>query len=276
MLALMLIALLAVWVAQSREAYLQRVEELEQTREQLRQFMGLVVHDLRNPLGVALGYVQFARRKLAGIPADTVEGSLASAEKSLHTMEHLLSDLLDAVRLGNNRFQIHPAPFDLAALVRSAVDDQGRIYPRHKIVLDSPDHVEVAGDEDRIRQVVVNLISNACKYSAEETEVGVRVRAQADTVTLTVEDDGRGIAPADLGEIFQPFARLAIDRAVPGVGLGLYITKGIVEAHGGTITVSSIIGQGSVFIVTLPQHNVGLLASSTDVASPSRETYKRQ
>ncbi len=268
-ISLMVIALLAGWVARARQADARRVDELNRAREQLREFMGLVVHDLRNPLGVAHGYAEMLERKLPSGTSSDARRYLAAIDRSINTMGRLLADLGDAIRLGGHRFVIDVAPVDLAELVGATVADQAPLDPTHRIRVDTPEHLSIEADADRLRQVVVNLLTNAGKYSPAGTEIDVTLRASADAVSLSVEDHGHGITRSAQGEIFQPFVRLTEERTVGGTGLGLYIAKGIVEAHGGTITVSSVVGQGSTFVVTLPRHTIGLPTGSADAGSPS-------
>jgi signal transduction histidine kinase len=229
-----------------------RANEAEAARDQLQEFVGMVVHDLRNPLTAALGYTQLVRRQVEVAEGSAGQATLNRIERSLRTMRRRVEDLLDSTRLGGGRFVISDAPTDLSELVKQAVEEQQNVGVEHRLVIEGMERLIGSWDADRLRQVVVNLLSNACKYSPAGTEVRVKLRATDATVLLSVSDQGVGIDPEHLGQLFQPFARLGQERTVTGTGLGLYITKGIVEAHGGRIWVESSAGQGSTFYVELP------------------------
>jgi signal transduction histidine kinase len=242
---------LAVQVVSLREREHRRAQEAEAAREQLSEFMSLVVHDLRAPLTVALGYLQIAERQLP--PAnDQIRNSLAKVDQALRRTTHLVNDLLDSTRIGHGRFVVNQAPCDLTALARDVVEEQRLTDPHHHFFVDAPAQLIGSWDQVRLQQVLANLVSNAVKYSAPGTDIRVELRQQSDQVVLSVVDQGSGISPSDLGQIFQPFARPGHEREATGTGLGLYITKGIVEAHGGRIWVESRIGVGSTFYVELP------------------------
>jgi signal transduction histidine kinase len=229
-----------------------RADVAEATRDQWREFLGMVVHDLRSPLTVAVGYTQLAQRQLAVADYDATKRTLARMESSLQTMRRLVNDLLDSARIGGGRFVISPRPMDLAELVAKAVGEQQAADAGHHFVVETPDHLTGNWDADRLGQVLANLLSNAVKYSPAGTDVRVRAELNDGRVLLAVADQGLGFAPAQMEQLFQPFSRLGRERQATGTGLGLYITKGIVEAHGGRIWVDSELGQGSMFFVELP------------------------
>jgi signal transduction histidine kinase len=146
---------------------------------------------------------------------------------------------------------------DLVSLARNAVEDlEPRAEVKHiSLLLDAPSAVPpIMADSTRIGQVVTNLLTNAIKYSDEHTTVTLRIGAQDHAVTLTVSDQGFGISPENLPNLFQRFYRVQDrhTRRIEGSGLGLYITRSIVERHSGHITVESEPGKGSTFTVTLP------------------------
>jgi signal transduction histidine kinase len=238
---------------QARYEQEQRAIEAEAARDQLREFIGMVVHDLRNPLTVALGYTQLAQKQAAVNETSASERTLARIRTSLLSMHRLVTDLLDSTRIGGGRFMIRRGQADLVELIYQAVEEQQVAAATHRFVVEAPAHLTGAWDVDRLRQVVGNLLSNASKYSAVGTEVRVRVQATERCVLLSVTDQGVGIAPERIHQLFQPFARLGREREVSGTGLGLYITKGIVEAHGGRLWVRSVVGRGSSFFVELPR-----------------------
>jgi signal transduction histidine kinase len=240
--------------ALAREYQEQRANEAERARDELREFVGMVVHDLRNPLTVVQGNTQLAQRQVAAADTNAGQRTLERTDRALQSMRRLVDDLLDAVRIGSGRFVTVPQPGDLVEVVLQAVEEQRAVDDAHRFVVDLPEELPGSWDIDRLRQVIANLLSNARKYSPSGTEVRVRLQSTNGRVVMTVTDQGVGIAPEQIDQLFQPFARLDQKRAATGTGLGLYITKGIVEAHGGRIWVESTVGQGSTFFIEVPRY----------------------
>jgi signal transduction histidine kinase len=252
-LPLGLIYLLSVQVARLRESEQQQTREAEAAREQLREFVSLVVHDLRGPLTVTRGYLQLLERRLLPTSDEQTRRPIDQMERALQHVQHLVSDLLDIARIERRHFAIRPAPGDLADLVREVVDGQRVTDDRHQYSVTTPAPVPGTWDRVRLQQVLSNLITNAAKFSAPGTAIQVQVRSDNGSVVLSVTDQGSGIAPEAIGQLFQPFARVGRERDATGTGLGLYITKSIVEAHGGRIWVESVVGRGTTFFVRLPR-----------------------
>lgn len=173
-------------------------------------------------------------------------------------MDRLVDDLMDVSRIESGRFSVQPRPTDLVQIARSVVEVQQAATEKHRIVLEAPDRLEGMWDPDRLAQALTNLVSNAIKYSPGGGMVWVRVRADAAAAEVSVTDQGMGIYSEALPYLFQPYARLDHRKRVPGVGLGLYITKAIIEAHGGQIWASSPgPGRGSTFSFRLPRRGTG-------------------
>ncbi|WP_437515380.1 HAMP domain-containing sensor histidine kinase [Sorangium sp. So ce1099] len=226
-------------------------------------FIAGVAHDLRNPL-TALRF-NVDRFDPSG-PAPTVEEIKRANElvaRQVHRMDRLVGDLLDATRIHAGRLELKLRACDVSELAREAAELFRPLSSTHEITVSSAAGPVIARcDATRIAQVLNNLISNAIKYSPQGGEITVSVGEDGGRASVTVADRGMGIEPEEIERIFEPFRRASASRElVPGVGLGLWLARRIAEAHGGSLSVSSVPGQGSVFRLELP------LAEG--VASPS-------
>jgi len=170
----------------------------------------------------------------------------------------LVDDLLDVSRLSTQRLKLRPEPVDLRAVVREVVDRHAADAAEARCKVRVDDGAPVPGRWDRLRieQVLTNLLTNAFKYAPGSS---VRVSAEPDDgwAVLLVSDAGPGIAPADQERIFRPFERAVRCMEVSGFGLGLFIVRQIVEAHGGNVRLESDLGRGSTFRIALPRDSVG-------------------
>jgi signal transduction histidine kinase len=182
--------------------------------------------------------------------------SLAVIVRQANLIERLVSDLRDAARLEENRLELMPEAVDLVSLAEGAAAQASALATTHTLRLELPDGPLVGWwDGDRIAQVLQNLLSNAIKYAPDGGEIVLRVEDRGDEAQASVTDHGIGIAPEAIPNLFSRFYRAegATSRAIQGLGLGLYITKALIEAHGGRIWVESAVGAGSTFTVTLPR-----------------------
>lgn len=232
--------------------------ELARLNEQKNQLLGMAAHDLRNPLGVIMSYAKFLDR-FAGVKLDDKERQfLAQIEKSSQFMLRLLEDLLDVSQIESGKLQLALAPLDLAATVAGNVELNRMLASAKNIAIDLPlpaAPLWVEADATKIEQVLNNLISNAVKYSHPGTTVRVTLEADAGEVTVKVRDQGQGIPEAELSRLFQPFSKTSVKSTggEKSTGLGLAITRRIVEGHGGRIGVESRVGEGSSFSFSLPR-----------------------
>lgn len=239
-----------------RQDLLRMQAELEQAVRVRDDFMSMVSHELRNPLNALYLQAQLRGRMAAQgrlPPVEEFQRLAARDEHQIRAMIRLLDDLLDVSRARTGRLAMSPAPVDLAELVRRAVDgvrEQARTAGV-ALTLVAPESLPVVADEFRIEQVVMNLLTNALRYGAGQP-VLVRLQPGAGEAALSVRDGGPGIHPADQERIFRQFERGASGRQVPGLGLGLYISRQIAEAHGGRLEVRSQPGQGAEFTLHLP------------------------
>jgi two-component system sensor histidine kinase ResE len=230
--------------------------EMESLREVARlkdEFLGQVSHELRTPLTIIHGYSELM---VDGLLSE--ESLVRQSADEIHTssalMLRLVDDLLDTSRLDAGRIELKPDMVELTSWLARVANSFGQANPTHRIVAQLPTHLPiVSADLDRLGQVMNNLLSNATRYSAAGTEVCVSARGIDGGVEVRVSDQGMGIAVDDCERIFEKFyrGRHGATLAVRGTGLGLAVARQLVEAHGGSIGVHSVVGKGSTFWVRL-------------------------
>jgi signal transduction histidine kinase len=242
---------------QAEEEHLRLIHErmaraaAEEARQHLQQFMSMVAHELGNALTTIISGVQILRLRMHSESLERLQQRVATIEGAERRVRRLLRDLTSAARIGSGEFTIQPVPIDLVVVARRVIQQQ-TAADQQRLILDAPNELRGEWDRERMSQVLANLISNALKYAPPATEVRVSVCRCGGKAMLRVTDHGRGMAPDQIAHLFQPFSRLHPEAGVDGSGLGLYVCKGIVEAHGGRIWVESELGKGSVFCVALP------------------------
>ncbi|HWE61870.1 MAG TPA: CheR family methyltransferase, partial [Chloroflexota bacterium] len=219
------------------------------------EFLALASHELRTPLTSIRGYIDLIDRGLArGQDIARMRAHAGEARAQIVRLNGLVNDLLDVSRLNGGALHLHRAPVDLQRVVTRVVETGRVIAPERTVRLDAPqDPVVIDGDSDRLEQVALNLLNNALTY-APESPVDVRLRRQQGTIELEVQDYGPGIAAEALPHLFTRFYQVAspIRDGRGGMGLGLFIAREIVEAHGGAMAVRSVVGEGTTFTVRLP------------------------
>lgn len=251
--ALAVHAAVAVESARLYEEARRRAAELEEQRAQREAFISAVSHELRGPLSVLTGYSDLLPM-WDRLPAHRREGALKAIGDQARLMNRLIGDLLDTSRLQTGKFQLEPGPADLAEVARRVVDAQRATAPGRRIELIAPPSLPLTADEARLAQALANLVGNALKYSPESGTVLVVVAAEGDEAKVSVSDQGIGFSPDQRDGLFLPYSRLHREQQVAkGIGLGLFITKGIIEAHGGRIWAESPgPGQGATFHFAVP------------------------
>lgn len=217
-------------------------------------FVSSVSHELWTPLTSIIGHLDLVLDDDHSLPANTTH-QLCVARRNAERLYALVSNLLASA---NGAASVHLRPTDLCGLVEHSIESAWPQASGTGVTLkaDVPEILWTSSDPLRIRQVLDNLISNAIKYSPDGGTVTVRARKQPDSALLEVQDHGIGMSPKETTMVFGKFFRTAAAResSIPGVGLGLSITKAIVDSHGGTICCSSEPGAGTTFTVTLPLH----------------------
>ena len=237
--------------------------ELDQAGKLKDQFLANVSHELRTPLNSVIGFSDLLLTMAAPESPPLTETQRDYLETIARNGRHLLeliNELLDLSKIAAGRMQLRLEPLVLEGVLREAADTvRAQLEARHHtLALDPPDEpVTVTADHGRLRQILLNLLSNAIKFTTDGGRIALNARLEAGgrSVRVAVSDTGIGIAPDDQAKLFQEFVQLdaSPSRRYEGTGLGLALSKRLVELHGGTIGVESELGKGSTFWFTLPQ-----------------------
>ena len=224
--------------------------ELQQQREQ---YLHLIAHDLRSPLAAAFGYASMLKRRLQQSPDGKDSGDAEKIMVNLQRMNSMIQDLINSARLESGQLTLEKSTVDLREFISDLLTRLSGVLEISRVKLYLPDALpQLHADPDRLERILTNLLSNAIKYSGSESEVDLAVSAGVENTTISIADRGVGMENEDLPHIFERFYKPAGGRRAGGLGLGLYITKMLVEAHGGRIWVESEKGKGSTFKFTLP------------------------
>jgi PAS domain S-box-containing protein len=250
----------------AREQMRRRSEELERQNRYIQaanrlksEFLANMSHELRTPLNAIIGFAELMHdAKVGPIAADHKE-YLADILTSGRHLLLLINDVLDLSKVEAGKMELNPEPVDLESIVLEVrVSLHGLTAPKNLQLQTDIDRslTGVVADRRRLKQVLYNYLSNAIKFTGEGGLVTLRIMVEDnDSFRLEVEDTGIGIAPGDIGKLFVEFQQLdnTESKKYPGTGLGLALTKRIVEMHGGNVGVNSVLGRGSVFFAVLPR-----------------------
>jgi PAS domain S-box-containing protein len=243
-----------------------REEELQST------FVSIISHELKTPVSIIKGYAGTLGREDATWSAETVREGMHVIEQEADRLARQIQDLLDVSRLQAGQMRLEFTDWSLPEMARSVVEAfAAQTDERFEFELRFPDDFPpVHADYERVRMVLTNLVSNAIKYSPEGGLIRIGGHARERVAMCYVSDQGVGIAPEERERIFERFYRVdnRLRRKTQGTGLGLYLTRAIVEAHGGTIQVESKVGRGSRFLFTLPLAHRQITANNTEVIPP--------
>lgn len=244
---------------------------LEEASQRMSEFLNIAGHELRTPLTTIRANLQLAERQVERIVTDAGDGSdvgeqlevlpriLSRAISAANRQERLVTALLDVSRIQSGKLSMESEAFDLVVLVREMIEEQRMAHPHRSIslaVAEAEMAASVLADRDRIGQVVTQYLANALKYSNEDRPVWVGVTRDGGVARVSVRDEGQGIAPQEHERVWDLFYRAtAIEHmsgSEIGLGLGLHISKTIIERHGGAVGVESQPGEGNTFWFTLP------------------------
>jgi PAS domain S-box-containing protein len=221
-----------------------------------RDFVSMAAHELRSPLTAIKGFTRTLMLKADQLGDERRNEYLSMVNEQSNRLAHLVDDLMAVSRIDSGRVSLEPRALEIDVTLAGLLDQfRGKWAGRTISVTHAASDVPpVFADPHKLEEILINLIDNAVKYSPADRPVEVAIGHDHGQVLITVTDHGDGIAPDEIPNLFQKFARITSGAAaeVPGTGLGLYIVKGFVEAHGGTVWVDSVPGEGSRFSFTLP------------------------
>ena len=233
-----------------KNAELSRLDEIK------NRFLGMAAHDLRKPVGAMLTYSEFLIDEATPNLNEEQQRFLGIIHASCDFMSRLIDDFLDIAVIESGKLTIHHAAVDPAAIIAGSLA-VAEVHARRKGVtcqVDAPPQPPIQADAPKMEQVLNNLVLNAIEHSKPGDTIRISTSIANDTWTVVVEDRGTGISPSDLARLFSPFESGSVPKTSgeKNTGLGLAIAKKIVEGHGGTISVESMPGAGTTFIVCIP------------------------
>ena len=242
---------IAQYIANVRDmTRLREAEELKQT------LLSVISHELKTPVSIIKGYAGTLAREDANWDQQTLADGLSVIEEEADRLDRLITNLLDASRLQAGGLKLQLSYLNLADMAIATVEKLQTTTDKHTFAVEFPDHFPpIRADFERLQEVLTNLIGNAIKYSPDGGVIKVwGTVGERRAVRLYVSDEGIGIPPAEQERIFDRFHRVdnRLARQTPGTGLGLFLVKAVVEAHGGQVGVKSTPGQGSIFWIELP------------------------
>lgn len=230
------------------------ITEPKQNELRRSKFIGMVSHELKTPLTALKAYVQMLSNWAKKQKDSFTIGALSKVEKQVKKMLNMINGLLNLSGAEAGKIHLNKQMFPMDDLIREVIDETLFITATHQIIMTPCEGIRVNADRDKIEQVIVNLLSNAAKYSGKEIPIKVSCRLDENKVTVSVRDHGMGIAPQDIEKLFLPHYRVeskATER-IAGFGIGLYLCSEIIHRHRGKIWVESELGKGSTFNFTLP------------------------
>jgi signal transduction histidine kinase len=238
---------------QYEDQLLQARRLAEQANDARAKFLSMMSHDLRTPLTSITGHTSLLAGGMHGPLTEEQQESLARIREAGQELLRMINDILNFAKLESGRVDVHLAPIRVADAVTRAASLVHVRIAEEGLAFEAPDcnGAEVLADPDRLQQVLLNLLTNAVKFTPAGGRISVTCEHQRERVLLRVHDTGIGIPPEQLQRVFEPFVQLDASRA-DGVGLGLAISRELTRAMGGELTVESVPGQGSTFTIALP------------------------
>jgi two-component system CheB/CheR fusion protein len=227
------------------------VEDQKREMEKKDEFIGVASHELKTPLTSLKGYIQLMREQKDLSPA--VAQYVTKANESAQKLQNLINDLLDVSKIHAGKLKFKTFALDLGKLIRTVIETSRHIYPSYKIIKEIDGEIIVRGNEERLEQVLMNLINNAVKYSPDKLEIKICAEREKDMVKVSVIDNGIGLSEPEQKKIFERFYRVEDPKyQTSGLGMGLYISSEIIREHKGRMSVKSKLNEGSAFSFWLP------------------------
>lgn len=228
-----------------------RLEEMIRYKEE---FLSMASHELRTPVTSIKGYTQLLESWLADQGDARSANLLVQLDKQIDNLTKLISDLFDDTRVKEGKLDLHQDFFDFTSLCVDAISEVQHTTKKHVITSTFDTLPQIFGDRGRIRQVVINILTNAVKYSPDANSIKVKTKLNKKNIVVKIQDYGIGISKEEQAQIFTRFYRVrsTVLDTYPGLGLGLYIATEMVEKHGGSLKVQSVLGKGSIFSLTIP------------------------
>lgn len=243
-------------ITPSRSADTVRLTELQEQAEEL---IRAVSHDLRTPLTAIQGYAQLLRRLLKDVPLEQrADISLEHIIKGARRMNAMIQDLVDSARIESGQISIRVRPVHLQSLMKNLLEESAEEMETDRVQVEIPESTGlVEADATALGRIMTNLLANALRYSSEGAQVFVRASRKGGSVELSVTGKGGRMSQDDLSHLFDRFRRVGQLQASQELGLGMYIAKKLVEAHGGALGVQSQVGEGVTFRFSLPATQPG-------------------
>jgi signal transduction histidine kinase len=227
-------------------------EEIKALSAKKDEFIALASHELKTPLTTIKGYLQIIDRTEKGNVANLFVGK---AMNQVEKLDALINDLLNVSKIEAGKLQFQMEDFDIRATLLDIVETFQYSNTTHKLICNIPDEsMFVYADEQRIEQAITNIITNAIKYSPNAETVYISLEKTDSGVTVSVRDEGIGMTEQQKRQVFSRFFRAEGMQSISGLGLGLYLSKEIIERHNGVIGVNSTFGVGSEFYFTIPDN----------------------
>ncbi|WP_432708624.1 PAS domain S-box protein [Pedobacter sp.] len=232
------------------------ITEHKELQNQKDNFIGIASHELKTPVTSLKGYTQVMARVLNKKGLDMEVSMMQKMDAQLNRLTSLINDLLDVTKINSGKLQYNSQEFELQPMLSELVEDLQRTSSKHHLKEIYKPTGTVYADKDRIEQVVINLITNAIKYSPESDQVIIRCEQIDEEIVVSIQDFGVGISKSNQFKVFEQFYRVSTEKqhTFPGVGLGLYISAEIIKRTGGRIWVTSEENKGSCFYFSLPIH----------------------
>jgi signal transduction histidine kinase len=239
----------------SEQRYRDLFKQAQEHERQRTEFLAMLTHDIRNPLGVVLGYLDMLREEPDAFGVPPAAELIQRMESNMLTIHALVTNYLDFSTIEAGRLTLAKQPLRLNELLSQLERRHESEATHHRITLQlqvPPQLPSIEADPLALERIFTNLLHNALKFTPEAGRVTVSVTLYATEIAVAVSDTGPGIAPDDLALLFRKYGKAATLQRRQGTGLGLFIVKELTEAHGGRVEVQSTVGQGSTFTVFLP------------------------